>query len=32
MVLGIIDDKGKQLRKRKDFRKQKEHDAFGLSN
>ena len=28
--LGIIDDKGKQLRKRKDFRKQKEHDAFGL--
>tara|TARA_R100000231_G_scaffold125606_1_gene96000 strand:+ start:478 stop:1005 length:528 start_codon:yes stop_codon:yes gene_type:complete len=28
--LGIIDAKGKQLKKRKDFRKQKEHDAFGL--
>jgi len=28
--LGIIDEKGNQLVKRKQFRKQKEHDAFGI--
>lgn len=28
--LGIIDEKGNQLKKRKDFTKQKEHNAFGL--
>ena len=28
--LGIIDEKGNQLLKRKQFRKQKEHDAFGI--
>ena len=28
--LGIIDEKGNQLIKRKQFRKQKEHDAFGI--
>jgi len=28
--LGIIDEKGNQLVKRKQFKKQKEHDAFGI--
>lgn len=28
--LGIIDEKGNQLKKRKEFTKQKEHNAFGL--
>ena len=28
--LGIIDEKGNQLIKRKQFRKQKQHDAFGI--
>ena len=28
--LGIIDERGNQLKKRKEFTKQREHDAFGI--